>query len=156
SQSSVDRAVCGPALVKTSKSAVRATSHGVAEGAAAAARQQAPQQNAASRVLPNIYKAEHSTYGGYNCVLNSLSIVVPAYDEEKRLPPTLALLARWLEGQQFRSAEIVVVDDGSRDGTAAMVERFAANNPAVRLLRNPGNRGKGYSVRHGMLRAASE
>jgi len=89
-------------------------------------------------------------------VLNSLSIVVPAYDEEKRLPPTLALLARWLEGQQFRSAEIVVVDDGSRDGTAAMVERFAANNPAVRLLRNPGNRGKGYSVRHGMLRAASE
>jgi len=89
-------------------------------------------------------------------VLNSLSIVVPAYDEEKRLPPTLALLSGWLDGQSFRSAEIIVVDDGSRDGTAAMVERFAATNSRVRLLRNPGNRGKGYSVRHGMLRAASE
>jgi dolichyl-phosphate beta-glucosyltransferase len=88
--------------------------------------------------------------------LNSLSIVVPAYNEEQRLPPTLALLAEWVAGQKLPSAEIVVVDDGSRDGTAELVERFAAANPLVRLLRNPGNRGKGYSVRHGVLRAVSD
>lgn len=89
-------------------------------------------------------------------MLNSLSIVVPAFDEEKRLPPTLDALVVWLSRQRLSSSEIVVVDDGSRDGTAAMVERFAVAHPVVRLLRNPGNRGKGYSVRHGMLRAASE
>ncbi len=53
-------------------------------------------------------------------------------------------------------SEIIVVDDGSRDGTAALVEAVARQDSRVRLLRNPGNRGKGYSVRHGMLEARYE
>jgi glycosyltransferase involved in cell wall biosynthesis len=86
----------------------------------------------------------------------SLSIIVPAYNEEKRLPPTLAAIATYLTGSSFSDAEIVVVDDGSRDGTPQIVEEFAREHKCVRLLRNPGNRGKGYSVRHGMLEARGE
>jgi glycosyltransferase involved in cell wall biosynthesis len=51
-------------------------------------------------------------------------------------------------------AEVLVVNDGSTDDTAAIVQAFAANHPIIRLIQNNGNRGKGYSVRHGMLEAA--
>lgn len=54
------------------------------------------------------------------------------------------------------SWEIVVVNDGSRDGTAAVAREFARSQPCVRLVENPGNRGKGYSVRHGMMQAEGE
>ena len=47
--------------------------------------------------------------------------------------------------------EVIVVDDGSRDGTAALVEEWSRKDARVRLVKNPGNRGKGYSVKHGML-----
>jgi dolichyl-phosphate beta-glucosyltransferase len=57
---------------------------------------------------------------------------------------------------RYSGVEILIVDDGSRDGTATLVESVAAQDPRVRLLRNPGNRGKGYSVRHGMLEARNE
>jgi len=87
--------------------------------------------------------------------LPSLSIVIPAYNEERRLPPTLAAVRAYLDARN-PDAEILVVDDGSRDGTAALVEAVAKEDPRVRLLRNPGNRGKGYSVRHGMLEARGE
>lgn len=53
-------------------------------------------------------------------------------------------------------AEIIVVDDGSRDQTAELVQTYARENPSVRLLSNPGNRGKGYSVRNGILHANGE
>jgi dolichyl-phosphate beta-glucosyltransferase len=53
-------------------------------------------------------------------------------------------------------AEIIIVNDGSRDDTAEIVRGFVARNPTMRLLENPGNRGKGYSVRHGMLQARGE
>jgi dolichyl-phosphate beta-glucosyltransferase len=79
--------------------------------------------------------------------LGSLSIVIPAYNEEARLPATLETVLNKLP-----DAEVIVVDDGSRDGTAALVERY----PHVRLLKNPGNRGKGFTVRHGMLEAKGE
>ncbi len=88
--------------------------------------------------------------------MNSLSIVIPAYNEARRLPPTLDRLIEWLSGQTLAFFEIVVVDDGSLDGTAEVVERFASEHSSIRLLRNPGNRGKGYAVRHGMLDAKGE
>ena len=79
--------------------------------------------------------------------------MIPAYNEERRLPATLDTVLAWLNGSAFADAEVVVVDDGSRDGTAALVEARSAADARVRLLRNPGNRGKGYAVRHGMLEA---
>jgi glycosyltransferase involved in cell wall biosynthesis len=54
------------------------------------------------------------------------------------------------------SAEVIVVNDGSRDATAEVVRAFAAHAPEVRLIVNPGNRGKGYSVRAGLLQALGE
>jgi len=79
----------------------------------------------------------------------SLSVVIPAFNEEQRLPGTLATILPFLRsrGETF---EVVVVDDGSRDRTA---EVAGEAGPEVRVLKNPGNRGKGYSVRNGMLNA---
>src|SRR6185295_1394011 len=84
-----------------------------------------------------------------------LSIVVPAYNEEHRLPPTLARLSAYLESQPLRY-EIVVVDDGSRDATCAVVERAMARIPNLRLVRQSPNRGKGAAVRLGMLAARGQ
>ena len=84
--------------------------------------------------------------------LRSLSIVIPAYNEEKRLPATLDRVLEWLDRQRLEFRELIVVDDGSSDGTAALAESCSG----VRVLRNPGNRGKGYAVRHGMLEARGE
>jgi dolichyl-phosphate beta-glucosyltransferase len=88
--------------------------------------------------------------------LRSVSIVVPAFNEETRLPSSLARILEYLRQKDFSFAEVLVVDDGSRDGTAALVERQRRENPIIRLIRNPGNHGKGYSVRHGMLQAKGE
>jgi dolichyl-phosphate beta-glucosyltransferase len=81
----------------------------------------------------------------------SLSIIIPAYNEQKRLPGTLARVREYLAASSWEFAEIIVVDDGSRDGTVKLAEAAGA-----RVLRNPGNRGKGYSVRHGILEAKGE
>jgi dolichyl-phosphate beta-glucosyltransferase len=54
------------------------------------------------------------------------------------------------------SVEILIVDDGSKDSTAALIQEFANRHPFARLLQNPGNRGKGYSVRHGMQKAQGD
>jgi len=82
-----------------------------------------------------------------------LSIVVPAYNEEHRLPPTLERLHAFLEAQPLRY-EIVVVDDGSKDDTCGVVERCNLSN--VRLVRQLPNRGKGAAVRRGMLAARGQ
>jgi glycosyltransferase involved in cell wall biosynthesis len=86
----------------------------------------------------------------------SISIVIPAYNEEQRLPATLTRVEEYSSGQDFSFTEILVVDDGSSDGTAERAAEFMRGHPCVRLLQNPGNRGKGYSVRHGMLEAKGD
>jgi glycosyltransferase involved in cell wall biosynthesis len=78
-----------------------------------------------------------------------LSIIIPAHNEEHRLPPTLKSVDAYLEKQGYDS-EIVVVENGSQDLTAVVTEAFAADHPRVRLLREQG-RGKGLAVRRGML-----
>jgi dolichyl-phosphate beta-glucosyltransferase len=85
----------------------------------------------------------------------TLSIIIPAFNEEARLAPTLqgavgALRARGVSG------EVIVVDDGSRDGTSALVQRLTAEFPEVRLVRLAANHGKGYAVRSGMLNAMGD
>lgn len=78
------------------------------------------------------------------------SIVIPAYNEQSRIPATLEAVVSCIRARGW-SAEVVVVNDGSRDSTAEVVKAFAVHAPEVRLLENPGNRGKGYSVRNGLL-----
>ena len=82
----------------------------------------------------------------------SLSVVVPAYNEEHRLPSTLDRIARYLAGQgRLLPTEIVVVDDGSTDGTSGVVEAFRPpQGIEVRLVRLGSNRGKGAGVRAGL------
>ena len=82
--------------------------------------------------------------------------MIPAYNEEKRLPASLDAVVAYLAQASYSFAEVIVVDDGSKDSTAAVVENYQRTHAGVRLLRNPGNRGKGYSVRHGMLEAKGE
>jgi dolichyl-phosphate beta-glucosyltransferase len=84
-----------------------------------------------------------------------LSIVVPAYNESARLGSTLQQILDHVHEQRW-NAEIVVVDDGSRDDTAELIRRFAATHPEVRLVQNPGNQGKGYAVRNGMLQSRGQ
>ncbi len=92
----------------------------------------------------------------------ALSIVIPAYNESRRLRSTLDAALEYLaerpsvstaSGKPAGQAEVVVVDDGSTDTTADLVKEYAATHSAVRLLRNRINRGKGYSVRRGILDA---
>lgn len=80
------------------------------------------------------------------------SIVVPAYNERARIGGTLERILEHLREQKW-NAEIVVVNDGSSDDTASYVSQFAAGHPQVRLIENPGNQGKGYAVRNGILNA---
>jgi glycosyltransferase involved in cell wall biosynthesis len=81
-----------------------------------------------------------------------LSIIIPSYNEESRLPETLDRIAAYLS-DLGREAEVLVVDDGSKDGTAAVAEYFRIKIPTLRVVSNDVNRGKGYSVRHGMQEA---
>lgn len=83
------------------------------------------------------------------------SIVIPAYNESGRIVSTLRRVVDYVRAQGWR-AEILVVNDGSTDRTAEVVREFQAQAPEVRLIENPGNRGKGYSVRAGMLQAQGE
>jgi len=83
------------------------------------------------------------------------SIVIPAYNEGSRLGATLQQVVEYVRAQAM-NCEVIVVNDGSRDHTAELVRSYAAKDPMLRLLENPGNRGKGYSVRHGMLEARGE
>ncbi len=79
----------------------------------------------------------------------ALSVVIPAYNEAERLPPFLASVVNALE-ESARSWEVIVVDDGSVDGTADLVRRASAENPGIRLLVNEQNLGKGGAVARGI------
>lgn len=81
------------------------------------------------------------------------SVVFPAYNETGRLAAPVRAAARWFRGQR-RSFELIVSDDGSRDGTAALVDELRREIPELRLVSSPVNRGKGHAVRLG-VRAAS-
>ncbi|HVT98393.1 MAG TPA: dolichyl-phosphate beta-glucosyltransferase [Acidobacteriaceae bacterium] len=78
------------------------------------------------------------------------TIVIPAYNESARIGAALAEVLRTLDEKGW-NAEVIVVNDGSTDNTAAIVESFIAKDARIRLLHNGGNRGKGYSVRNGLL-----
>jgi dolichyl-phosphate beta-glucosyltransferase len=85
-----------------------------------------------------------------------LSIIIPAYNEEKRLGRAMARIREYFGSAQMSGhgeIEIIVVDDGSTDGTARVAGEWAGEMPYLRLVSNGQNRGKGYSVRHGMLEA---
>lgn len=83
------------------------------------------------------------------------SIIIPAYNESSRLRPTLDEILRYAAARQW-DVEILVVDDGSRDDTADIIREYARSHPQVRLVQNPGNRGKGFSVCNGMLHAQGD
>jgi glycosyltransferase involved in cell wall biosynthesis len=78
-----------------------------------------------------------------------LSLVIPAYNERERLPRTLRAIRRYLAEHDL-AAEVIVVDDGSRDGTGALAARRAERWPTLRVLSTP-HRGKGHAVRAGLL-----
>jgi dolichyl-phosphate beta-glucosyltransferase len=83
------------------------------------------------------------------------SVVIPAYNESARIPATLESVVAAIRANGW-AAEVIVVNDGSTDSTAQLVRDFAVGAPEVRLQENPGNRGKGYSVRAGVLSAQGE
>ena len=88
---------------------------------------------------------EHHTY----------SIIIPAYNEAARIDATLEKVLHYA-AQHGWDAEVIVVNDGSRDNTVEIVQSHMQRNATLRLLENPGNRGKGYSVRNGMMLARGE
>jgi dolichyl-phosphate beta-glucosyltransferase len=81
-----------------------------------------------------------------------LSIVIPSFNEELRLPVTLANISAYIRASK-RETEVIVVDDGSTDRTADVANSFRGEIQRLRVIANEANRGKGYSVRHGMLEA---
>ncbi|MBN1992980.1 MAG: glycosyltransferase family 2 protein [Anaerolineae bacterium] len=81
-------------------------------------------------------------------------MVIPAYNEESRLPRTLNQVAEFVEAQAY-STEVLVVDDGSTDRTAAVVAQFSAKHPCIKLIRAR-HGGKGHAVKMGMLQAKGE
>ncbi len=83
------------------------------------------------------------------------SFIIPAYNEQERIGASLDALLAYLARRRW-DAEVLVINDGSSDRTPEIVSRFARQNPAVRLLENPGNRGKGYSVRRGLGEACGD
>lgn len=84
-----------------------------------------------------------------------ISVVIPAYNEEKRLGPTLEKLRDYL-ASRFGDFELIVVDDGSTDGTAALVKRMAAEIPGLKLIENERNFGKGHSIKRGVLASTGD
>lgn len=84
-----------------------------------------------------------------------LSIVIPSFNEELRLPATLDKIASYIRSKR-PNTEVIIVDDGSTDRTAAVAESWRGRIPNLRVVPNGANRGKGFSVRHGSLEAGGD
>lgn len=84
-----------------------------------------------------------------------LSVIIPAFNEENRLPKTLESVHDYLT-ESHADFEIVVVNDGSRDGTVASVQEFARHRDRIRLISYASNQGKGHAVRTGVMAAAGD
>jgi dolichyl-phosphate beta-glucosyltransferase len=84
-----------------------------------------------------------------------LTILIPAYNEALRIRATLDKIFSYLASKNY-AWELIIVDDGSNDGTAALLAGLAAENSCARVLHNESNRGKGFSVRRGALEARGE
>ncbi|MGD0566239.1 MAG: dolichyl-phosphate beta-glucosyltransferase [Candidatus Goldiibacteriota bacterium] len=82
-----------------------------------------------------------------------VSIIIPAYNEEKRLPATLQKISAFIKKKKLK-AEIIVVDDGSTDNTSGAALAF--KGAKIRVIKNPGNMGKGYSVKNGAMGASGD
>lgn len=84
-----------------------------------------------------------------------LSVIIPAYNEEKRIGITLRLIDEYLKRQNY-DYEILVVNDGSRDSTTDLIRTLESQIKGLRLIDNEDNHGKGYAVRQGMVEARGE
>jgi glycosyltransferase involved in cell wall biosynthesis len=84
-----------------------------------------------------------------------LSVVIPAFNEALRIGTTLKKVSEYLATRNYET-ELIVVDDGSTDATPELLRDFLARHPAMRVLRNEPNRGKGFTVRRGVLEAKGE
>jgi len=91
-------------------------------------------------------------YGEKRVESVDLSVIIPAYNEDRRLPHSLETVHGYLQKQSY-TYEVIVVDDGSSDRTSQIVEDFQVKHPWFGLIRLPENRGKGYAVRTGILHA---
>jgi len=84
-----------------------------------------------------------------------ISVVIPAFNESEGIERTLSTVTKYLSDSPY-APEVIVVDDGSKDGTAEIVSRLAEQHPCVRLVKLGSNRGKGYAVRTGVLEATGD
>lgn len=82
-----------------------------------------------------------------------LSLIIPVFNEERRLYKTFSALEDFFQENTFKRLEVIFADDGSTDGTAQAVQSFGRKHPEVRLVSYPSNKGKGFAVRRGMLEA---
>src|ERR1700757_4383776 len=84
-----------------------------------------------------------------------LSVIIPAYNEEQRLPSTLASVYDYL-ARSGKTFEVLVVDDGSRDRTVDVVDAFAKDHPGVRAVSYSPNQGKGHALKTGIMKAEGD